>query len=150
MPQSLSRVLIHMAFSTNDRVPFLTEPIRKELFPYFVGVLEKHNCQPIQIGGVEDHVHLLFALSRTLTIAQSVEHLKSGSSKWIKGKWSDAASFAWQQGYGSFSVGPRDIDGVVVYIRNQVEHHRKFTFKEEFREMLRENRTEWDERYVWD
>src|SRR5579872_3157768 len=112
MPQSLSRVLIHMAFSTRDRVPLLTEPIRKELFPYFVGVLEKYNCQPIQIGGVEDHVHLLFALSRTLTIAQSVEHLKSGSSKWIKGKWSSAASFAWQQGYGSFSIGPPDIDGV--------------------------------------
>lgn len=104
----------------------------------------------IQVGGVEDHVHLLFRLSRTLTQAQVVEKLKSNSSKWIKGNWPERPSFAWQAGYGAFSVGARDIEAEARYITNQEEHHRKKTFQEEFRYLLEITGTPYDERYVWD
>ncbi len=148
MPQSLARVIIHLVFSTKHRSPVLTEEIRAELHLYLGGVLRNHDCPPIQVGGVEDHVHLLFGLSRTMTIAQVAERVKTSSAKWIKAKWT--GDFAWQGGYGAFSVGVRETDGVVAYIRNQEAHHRKVSFEDELRVLLLEAGVEFDERYLWD
>jgi REP element-mobilizing transposase RayT len=114
------------------------------------GILRNHNCQTIQIGGVEDHVHILFRMSRTLSISQTVEKVKSSSTKWLKEKWPDLREFSWQGGYGSFGVGIHEIDTLVAYIQNQVEHHKKFSFKEEFIQLLIEHGIEYDERYLWD
>jgi REP element-mobilizing transposase RayT len=86
MPQSLSNVLVHFVFSTKNRTAWLTKEVREELFAYLVGVLENQGCKPVQAGGVEDHVHILFAISRTLSIANVVEEIKTGSSKWLKTK----------------------------------------------------------------
>jgi REP element-mobilizing transposase RayT len=101
------------------------------------------------MGGVEDHLHLLFQLSRTLTVAQVVEKTKTSTSKWMKERWS-VSEFAWQAGYGAFSVSPSDLASTVNYIRNQEAHHAKFSFQDEYRELLRLAGVAWDEQYVWD
>jgi|SRR5579862_1268131 len=147
MPQSLSNVALHVVFSTKHRNPYLTPEIRAELFPYLGAVLKNFECPPIQIGGVDDHIHLLFLMARTVTIAQAVEKVKTSSSKWMKTK---NPEFAWQAGYGVFSVGREDRDGAIRYIRNQDEHHRKLSFQDEYREMLRLAAVPFDEQYVWD
>jgi putative transposase len=148
MPQSLSNVVVHLVFSTKNRTPNLTPEIRYELHPYLAGVLRNAGCVPVQIGGVEDHVHLLFRASRTLTLAQIVEKLKTSSAKWLKTK--GRRDFTWQGGYGAFSVSPNLVGPVAEYIRDQEAHHRKVTFQDELRALLKEARVEPDERYLWD
>jgi putative transposase len=150
MPQSLSRVLIHLVYSTKQRAPLLTDDVREELHAYLSGVLNNHDCVSLQVGGVEDHVHLLFALSRTMTIAENVELLKTSSSKWIKTRGPRWSEFHWQTAYGAFSVGESQVSTVVHYIQNQAEHHREMSFQDEFRRILELYRVSYDERYVWD
>jgi REP element-mobilizing transposase RayT len=113
-------------------------------------VLTNGGCPSLQVGGVEDHVHLLFALSRTLTIAEVVDSVKTSSSKWLKTKSPALAEFHWQNGYGAFSVSRSLADEVIEYIRRQEEHHQSRTFQEEFRRLLERHEIEYDERYVWD
>ncbi len=148
MPQSLSRILIYLVFSIKDRAPFLTPEIRAETHPYLTAILRDNECPPLNVGGPEDHVHLLFGLSRTRPVAEVVEAVKSSSSKWLKTK--GLASFRWQSGYGAFSVSQSGAGAVVRYIDGQVEHHKKQPFHDEFRHMLERYQIEYDERYVWD
>ena len=150
MPQSLSRVLVHLVFSTKNREPFLSPAVQHELHPYLAGTLDHIDCPSLQVGGVADHVHLLFGLSRTRTIASVAEAVKTSSSKWLKTKDARLSAFHWQTGYGSFSVSQSESDKVVAYIRNQEHHHRKMTFQDEYRRFLELHRVEFDERYVWD
>jgi putative transposase len=150
MPQSLSRILIHLIFSTKNRERILAPAIQTELHPYLAGVLDNIECPPLRVGGVEDHVHLLFGLSRTRAVADVVEKVKTSSSKWIKSQGAAFASFHWQSGYGAFSVSQSDADAVVAYIRNQAKHHQKMTFQEEYRRLLERYRITFDEKYVWD
>src|SRR5581483_1141630 len=117
MPQSLARVLVHLVFSTKNRAPVLAPEVRAELHPYLAAVLANDDCPSLQVGGVEDHVHLLFSLSRTRTIAQVVENVKTSSSKWLKTKGTQLTDFYWQAGYGAFSVSRSQADEVVEYIR---------------------------------
>ncbi len=151
MPQSLAKILVHAVFSTKDRRPFLRDKnMREELHRYIGGILNQHECQPIIVGGVEDHVHLLCALSRTITAAEMVKEVKRGSSLWLKTKGVELSDFAWQNGYGIFSIGFSQIEVVRNYIAGQEEHHRKVSFQDEFRELLLRYEIEFDERYVWD
>ena len=150
MPQSLSRLLTHLVFSTKNRECIHTPAVQAELHPYLAGVLDNIECPSLQVGGVEDHVHLLFGLSRTRTIAEVVETVKTSSSKWIKTKDGAFAGFHWQSGYGAFSVSQSDADTVVAYIRNQAQHHQKMTFQHEYRRLLERHRVAFDEKYVWD
>lgn len=150
MPQSLSRILVHLIFSTKNRDPVLTPEIRAELHPYLAVVLREDGCPALQVGGVEDHVHALFGLSRTRTVAQVVETVKTSSSKWLKTKGTAFASFHWQTGYGAFSVSQSNAGAVVRYIQNQAEHHQKVTFQEEYRRFLKRYQIAYDESYVWD
>ena len=151
MPQSLAKILVHTVFSTKDRRPFLRDvSLRDELHRYLGGILAKRDCQPIVIGGVEDHVHLLSTLSRTSEAAEMVKEVKRGSSLWLKTKTSDLHDFAWQNGYGIFSIGFSQVETVKNYIANQAAHHRKVSFQDEFRELLRKYEIGFDERYVWD
>jgi REP element-mobilizing transposase RayT len=148
MPQSLSNVIVHLVFSTKNRTEWLAPRVRDELCAYLVGILKNIGCTPVQVGGHVDHVHLLFALARTKSMAQVVEEVKTGSSKWIKTK--GVLSFAWQSGYGVFSVSMSDVSNVVEYVRNQEEHHKVVSFMDEFRALMKEAEIEIDERYVWD
>ena len=150
MPQSLARVLVHLVFSTKNRVPVLSPAIRAELHPYLSVVLNNDGCPSLRAGGVEDHVHLCFALSRTRTIAQVVENVKTSSSKWLKTKGAALADFHWQNGYGIFSVSQSHADEVVDYILRQEEHHGGETFQQELRRLFDQEKIAYDERYVWD
>jgi putative transposase len=149
MGQSLSRLLVHSVFSTKDRRPFLgSEEIRNEIFAYMAGILKNLECHPIKIGGVDDHVHILISLSKNIALSQLIGRLKGSSSKRLKEK--GVQGFAWQNGYGAFSVSESNVEAVTAYVTNQAEHHRKFSFQEEFRELLKRHRIAFDERYVWD
>lgn len=150
MPQSLSSVLIHLVFSTKHRQPLITPVIESELYPYLATVFRECKSPSLKIGGYTDHIHALFALSRTVTIAEIVEEVKKRSSKWIKTKGTEFEEFAWQGGYGAFSVSQSNADAVKKYIENQKHHHTNSDFKTEFRELLRKHEIEYDERYVWD
>lgn len=151
MAQSLAKILLHVVFSTKERGPFLKDlALREELHRYLGGILTNLECQPLIIGGVEDHVHLLFAHSRTATVAEVVKELKRGSTVWLKTKAPVLPEFAWQNGYGVFSIGQSQVEDVRAYIAGQEEHHRKISFQEEFRRLLQRYEIAFDERYVWD
>ena len=151
MAQSLAKILIHTVFSTKDRRPFLQDPaLRKEMHHYLGGILSRLDCQSIVVGGVADHVHLLSALSRTCEPSQMVKELKRGSSLWIKEREPALKDFAWQNGYGMFSLGFSQIGQLQRYIAGQEPHHRKVSFQDEFRLLLKRYQVEYDERYVWD
>jgi REP element-mobilizing transposase RayT len=151
MPQSLSQILVHTVFSTKERRPFLRDKtLRDETHRYLGGILAQLDCQPLIVGGVEDHVHLLCVLSRIRTAAEMVKEAKRGSSLWLKTKNDDLRDFAWQNGYGIFSIGFSQIEQTRRYIERQETHHRKISFQDEFREFLRRYDVPFDERYVWD
>jgi putative transposase len=151
MPQSLAKILVHAVFSTKDRRPFLRQrTLREELHAYLGGILSHLDCQPVIVNGVEDHVHLLCALSRTCTAADMIKEAKRGSSLWLKTKESSLQDFSWQAGYGIFSIGFSQISGARDYIAGQEEHHRKISFQDEFRQLLERYQIGFDERYVWD
>ena len=150
MAQSLSLILIHVVFSTKDRVPLLDSSVRPSLYAYLASVARNADCECFRVGGVADHVHLAIGLSRTVTVAKLIEELKTSSSKWLKSQSPGLFGFAWQRGYGSFSVGPSDLNALLQYIDNQEEHHRTRTFQEEYRAFLTKYGIPFDERYVWD
>lgn len=149
MPQSLSRVLVHLIFSTKNREPMIGTDIRPRLHGYIVGILEHLKSPSIQTGSVADHVHILFALGRTTTQAEIVEEVKKSSSKWMKAD-GGVPEFSWQAGYGAFSVSESQVETVIRYIQNQEEHHRKVTFQDEYRKFLERHQVPYGERYVWD
>ena len=151
MPQSLAKVVLHITFSTKHRKPFLrSAELRGALDGYVVGTLRNLKCPSIITRSVEDHIHILCNLSRTITIAKLLEEVKSSSSEWVKKQEQEPADFYWQNGYGAFSVSESNIERVKQYIANQEEHHRKMSFQEEFRLLLERHGIEYDERYVWD
>ncbi len=151
MSQSLAKILVHTVFSTKDRAPFFRDKaLREELHRYLGGILSNLDCLPMIVGGAEDHIHMLSAMSRTSTAAEMVKESKRGSSLWLKSKNQALQTFAWQNGYGIFSIGFSQIEAVRNYIAGQEEHHRKISFQDEFRQLLRRYEIEFDERYVWD
>lgn len=151
MPQSLAKILIHSVFSTKDRQPFLRDQtLRIETHCYLGGILSNLDCQPIIVGGVEDHVHMLFALARTRDIAEVVKEVKRGSSLWIKERCAGLSMFHWQNGYGAFSIGFSQIPDAKQYIAAQEEHHRRISFQDEYRAFLHRYEIEYDEQFVWD
>ena len=151
MSQSLSNVIVHIIFSTKDRLPLLADKdIREQMHAELGGTSKTLNCPPIITGGVEDHVHLLARQSRTITLSDWVKELKRVTSIWIKTKGPEFKDFSWQAGYGAFSVSQSQSAAVIEYIQTQEEHHKKKDFKTEFREFLKRHEIEFDERYVWD
>ena len=149
MPQSLARNAIHLVFSTKNREPFLVPGFRDRLFAYLARALNAEHCPALAVGGVADHVHLLFQLARTLRLCDAVEFIKTGSSKWAKDN-GGPPDFYWQNGYGAFSVSPQNERRAAGYIARQEQHHAATTFQDEMRGMLTQAGIEWDERYVWD
>ena len=150
MPQSLAKVYLHAIFSTKNREPVLHDDWRDELFRVMGGAANNLGCQSLIVGGVADHVHLLFQLGRTISIADAVGKIKSTSSLWVNQSRGLVTPFHWQAGYGVFSVSQSNVPAVREYIQKQVEHHTRISFQDEFRDFLRRYEIEWDERYVWD
>jgi REP element-mobilizing transposase RayT len=150
MPQSHAKLLVHLVYSTKHRERVLTGDIREELHCYTAGILKKYESPAILVNSVEDHVHILFSQSRNHSLADLVEQVKKGTSKWLKTKGRAFARFHWQNGYGAFSVSQSNVTKVTNYIRSQKEHHKRQSFQDEFRAFLKRHEIEFDERYVWD
>jgi REP element-mobilizing transposase RayT len=150
MPQSLARLNIHLIFSTKHRARVLTDHIRGQLHGYTATVMDNFGCHAILLNSVEDHIHLLFELGRTVAISKAVEEIKTTSSKWIKTQGPEFGTFAWQSGYAAFSVDMSSLARVREYIANQRDHHRVETFQDEYRRFLSEHAVGFDERYMWD
>ncbi len=156
MPQSLARILIHMTFSTKDRVRALAYPeLRTDLDAFTGGILRHLKCPAIIVGSVIDHMHILYLQSRTVATAHVAETVKRETSRWIKEQKREVADpylvkFAWQSGYAAFSVSESNVEKVRAYIAGQEEHHKRVSFQDEYRAFLKKHGVEFDEKYVWD
>ena len=150
MSQSLSNIIVHLVFSTKGRRALLRDDdVRGELHAYITGILANHDSPLIEINSVADHIHILFVQSKNHAPAKVIEQVKTGSSKWIKTKGAGYADFAWQGGYGEFSVSHSHVDAVREYIRAQAEHHAKVDFMDEFRRFCEKNGKPLDEKHAW-
>jgi len=151
MPQSFSAVNVHLVFSTKHRDPLFRDLDKGRNSTHILEGFQKHSIAlHIIVGGVEDHIHFLGRMGRTISLADWVKELKRVSNSWLKEQGPEFAKFEWQRGYGAFSVSQSALASVENYIATQEEHHRTMSFQDEFRAMLQKHELEWDERYVWD
>ena len=150
MPQSLAQIYVHIVFSTKDRYPFIESDVESQLYAYMADTIKRSGGSPHLINGTADHVHLLSSLPRTMTLSKYIEEIKRNSSRWIKTKAVDYEKFAWQNGYGAFSVSRSRFDSVKRYIAGQKEHHQAVAFKEEFLAFLEKYGVTYDPEYLWD
>jgi putative transposase len=148
MSQSLSKNLIHIVFSTKDRKSLLSDEIRSNLYPYLSQILMELDCIAYEINGTDNHVHILCEVSRSHSISEIIRNLKTGSTNWLK-KTKNRENFCWQHGYGIFSVSFSVKAAVANYIKNQTQHHKKFSFEEELKLILEKHEIKYDEKYLW-
>ena len=140
----------HCVFSTKERRPQITPKLRDRLWPFLGGIARQNKMKAIEIGGMEDHIHILLSLPSTIAIAKAMQLIKGASSKWVHETFPQHGRFAWQEKYGAFSVSVSQLEKITEYIKGQQEHHRKMTFKEEFVALLKKHEIAYDERYLWD
>ena len=150
MPHTYTNLLYHLVFSTKYRAPIITDILRDPLYRFIGGLIREEDGSLIEIGGIEDHVHIVARLKPTLAIAEALRFIKASSSKWVNVSDLVRERFNWQVGYGAFTVSKSQLETVCRYVRNQRHHHRKKTFQEEFIELLQANEMDYDERYLWD
>ena len=148
MSHTYSSNRLHLIFSTRNREKRLPADLQPKLWAYMAGVARHHGFEAIQIGGTDDHCHALIVLPTAMPVAKAAQTIKGCSSKWLNETLAAGSNFAWQEGYGSFSVSASQTDGVVTYIRNQPEHHRKNSFEEAFLEFLKRYGITYDPKYV--
>ncbi len=150
MPQSLAAIYLHAVFSTRERIPFLHTPAQREaMFSLIAGISYRLDAPPVIVGGMPDHVHILFALPRTLAPSNWVKEIKRASTAAWKKAPGNPQDFAWQHGYALFSVSPSQLPTVTAYIQNQEAHHQTRTFQSELRALLKRHRITFDEAHVW-
>jgi putative transposase len=150
MSQSFISMHCHLVFSTKNREPTIDRILQPRLLEYIGGIIARQDGVLLAAGGMPDHVHLLVSFAKEMSTSDLVRDVKANSSGWIHKGFPDKKSFAWQTGYGAFSVSYSNIPEVDAYIANQEDHHRVRTFKEEFLAFLARHNLKWDERYVWD
>ena len=149
MAQTLTRILVHVVFSTKERVPWITPEIEPELWPYMATIGRSNESPVLAIGGVADHVHFILSLSKNLALKDLLMVIKKDSSKWLKTKGPQFGDFHWQDGYGGFSIGESQREQVAAYIGRQKIKHQRMTFQEEFLGLLQRYQVPYDERYIW-
>ncbi len=149
MANTYTSLHYHLIFSTKNREPWIAQAIEQRIWSFIGGIARNHQMTALQVGGVEDHIHALITAPPTIAPFQIAQLLKGVSSKWIHEQFPSLENFTWQDGYGAFTVSKSNIPGVIKYIQNQREHHRKKTFQEEYLEFLQANGIEFDERYLW-
>src|SRR6266404_4572693 len=140
----------HCVFSTKERRPLIPPSLRDRLWPFVGGIARNNEMKAIEIGGVQDHIHVLLSLPSTLSIAKALQLIKGGSSKWVHETFPEHRLFGWQVKYGAFSVSVSQLDKTIQYIKGQEEHHRKMTFQQEFLALLKRHRIAYDDRYLWE
>lgn len=148
MPQSFAAIYLHIVFSTKNREPRIDRELQPRLIAYLGGIARGNDCVLLAAGGMPDHTHLLISTARTAAASDVVRLLKTNSSHWLHTEAGRPDSF-WQDGYGVFSVSHSSLESVREYLASQEVHHRKLSFQDEFRELLRRHHITWDERYVW-
>jgi putative transposase len=148
MPSSWTQNLYHAVFSTKHRVALITPDLEERLHPFIGGILKDLRCMPIAINGTADHLHLLARYPSDLSHSDMLRHVKKRSSEWVYRTFPEMACFAWQEGYGGFTVSKSGLDDVAQYIRNQKERHEKFDSLTDFKELLRRHEIEWNEQYI--
>lgn len=148
MPQSLTKNYIHLIFHTRDHATLIRKNDLADVFRYIAGTLNGMGCPVIKVGGTTNHVHVLFVLNKTMALAQVVEIMKRNTSKWIKTLGGSYQTFAWQHGYGAFSVSQSKVEAVTQYISNQEEHHCKMTFRDELKRFFDEYGVSYDDKYL--
>ena len=149
MPHSYVSNLVHCIFSTKERFPFINANLESRLWAYIGGIARENKMRALAIGGTTDHIHTLLSLPATMDVVKAVQLIKGGSSKWVHDNFRENQEFAWQEGYGAFSVSASQLDKTIAYIRGQKKHHRKRTFEAEFVEFLDKHGIEYDRRYVF-
>ncbi|MDT5156316.1 MAG: REP-associated tyrosine transposase [Acidobacteriota bacterium] len=147
MPHTFTSLLAHIIFSTKDRAPLIAADVQPQLHAYMGGILRELKATPLIVNGVNDHVHLLVGLPPTASVSDTLRLLKANSSRWLHETY--RKPFAWQSGYGAFSVSRSNLEAVRKYIAHQEEHHRRMSFKEEFMSLLRKHNIEFDEQFIW-
>jgi len=142
-------LLVHFVWSTFDREPWILPTWEDELYKVIGGIFRKRNAKLLEAGGISDHIHLYASLPSTISLAEIVNTVKSNSSRWVHEEFRNRRGFAWQEGYGAFSVSKSSEANVLRYIQRQKEHHRRRDFKDEFVDLLNRHKIEYDERYIW-
>ena len=150
MPRTFTNLLTHCVFSTKHREPLIIPAMQPELHAYLGGLAREIGGTALAINSVADHVHMLIELPPVIALSEALRLIKANSSKWVHERWPDQVTFAWQLGFGGFSVSRSNVPDVLTYIDNQAEHHRSITFQEEFLGFLRKHQIEYDERYIWE
>ena len=143
-----TQIIYHIVFATKHRERVLEKARREDLFRYIWGIVKNHEAHLFRINGIEDHVHILTSLHPTVTLADFVTAIKTGSSKWIKEKNIFPRFTHWQEGYGAFTHSIREKDVLIEYIKNQETHHREVDFLDEYRKLLKDADVEFDEKYL--
>ena len=150
MSHTYVSALYHCVFSTKERRPLIPAALAERLFPYMGGIARENEMKVLEIGGTENHVHFLLSLPAPLALAKGIQLIKGGSSKWVHDTFGEEHTrFAWQEGYGAFSIGVSQIQHTIEYIRGQQEHHSRKSFEEEFRAFLKEHWIEYDDAHVF-
>jgi REP element-mobilizing transposase RayT len=149
MAQTLTRILVHVIFSTKDRACLIKPAVEPDLHAYMGGICRGNGSPLLCVDGVEDHVHLLVSLSKTLALSDLIMQVKRDSSSWVKERFAAFSSFGWQDGYAAFSIGKSQVERVRAYIASQKEHHGRVSFQDELRRFLEAFGVEYDERYIW-
>jgi REP element-mobilizing transposase RayT len=149
MPHSYSSCLVHYVWSTKERRNLISADLQPRLWAYLGGIANQNEMKAFAVGGTDNHVHMLVSLPSTLSIAKAAQLFKGGSSKWIHDTYPTHQNFAWQKGYGAFSIGVAGVQDTVAYIETQAEHHRTRSFEDEFVSFLQRHGLDYDERYVW-
>lgn len=143
-----TQIYYHIVFSTKDRQPVLRPSRREDLFRYVWGIIKNHDGHLYRINGVDDHVHILSDLHPRVCLADLAKAIKTGSPKWIKDNGVFPDSGHWQDGYGALTLSHSDRDAVIEYVKQQEEHHKRTSFADEYRELLKRAGIEFDERYL--
>ena len=150
MAHTFTNLLYHVIFSTKDRLPQIDDELHPRLFGYLGGIVREAGGTALIANGAADHAHLLAALPATVAVSDFMRTLKTNSSRWVHETWPARRAFAWQTGYGAFSVSQSNVEPVRRYIAEQEERHRTMTFQEEFVQILRRHGIAFDERYIWE
>lgn len=149
MSHAFANVLVHLIFATKDRLPLITGEIRSELHAYVGGMVREAGGIALIVNGTANHVHILAKVPTNVSLAECMRDMKANSSRWVHEKWPHHRDFAWQTGYGAFSVSRSKVDAVAQYIAAQEEHHKKVPFEQEFLAFLRKNGVEYDPKFLW-
>lgn len=142
-------LLVHFVWSTKNREPWIERAMREDMYAYIGGIMRKKKAKLLAAGGMFDHIHLYASLPSIISIADFVNVVKANSSRWVHESFSDLRAFAWQEGYGAFSVSKSDEPRVIRYVLDQERHHAKRTFKEEFIALLEKHEMPCDPRQIW-